>query len=153
MRSHRLQIPPSAATSSVEYCVPFYDTDAMGIVHHANYVRYLELARVRFLREHDEPYQRYVELGFHFVVTRVDIQLRRATRFDEQLVVTCWIERVRAVSLDFGYQIRCGDQLTALARTEHGMIDTRGKLVRIPPDRRERLLALVAPPIDAAGLP
>lgn len=143
MPRHRLHCPPPALTSSVEYSVPFYDTDAMGIVHHANYVRYLELARVRFLREHDEPYQRYVEQGYHFVVTHVDVQLRRATRFDESLIVTCWLERVRAVSLSFGYQIRCGAELTALGWTEHATLDQRGKLVRIPEAKRQRLLALV----------
>jgi acyl-CoA thioester hydrolase len=143
MRSHRLHIPTAASTSTVEYGVPFYDTDAMGIVHHANYVRYLELARVRFLREHDEPYQYYVEQGFHFVVTRVDVQLRRATRFDELLKVTCWLERVGAVSLEFGYQIRCNDELSALAKTEHGMVDLRGKLARIPGPRRTHLLSLL----------
>jgi acyl-CoA thioester hydrolase len=143
MRSHRLHIPPLASTSTIEYGVPFYDTDAMGIVHHANYVRYLELARVRFLREHDQPYQYYVEQGFHFVVTRVDVQLRRATRFDELLKVTCWLERVGAVSLEFGYQIRCSDELSALAKTEHGMVDLRGKLARIPHARRTHLLSLL----------
>lgn len=138
-----MQIPQSPYTSSIEYQVPFYDTDAMGVVHHANYVRYLELARVRYLRDHDQPYQRYVEQGHQFVVTRVDIQLRRATRFDEQLRVTCWLERVRTVSLSFGYQIHCGQQLSALGFTEHGLVDMQGRLARIPEDRRTHLLARV----------
>jgi YbgC/YbaW family acyl-CoA thioester hydrolase len=98
----RLRIPDGAATSALEYRVPFYDTDAMAIVHHANYVRYLELARVRFLQEHDEPYSRYVAQGYHVVVTRVDVSLKRATRFDELLRVTCWLERVRNATLAFG---------------------------------------------------
>ena len=63
----RLRIPERARTSRIDYRVPFYDTDAMAVVHHANYVRYLELARVRFLAEHDEPYTRYVEQGYHVV--------------------------------------------------------------------------------------
>ena len=49
MPDHRLSLPSGAPMSSVQYRVPFYDTDAMAIVHHANYVRYLELVRVRFL--------------------------------------------------------------------------------------------------------
>ena len=146
MHSARLQIPSGAQTSSIEYRVPFYDTDAMGIVHHANYVRYLELARVRFLEQHDEPYTRYVERGFHVVVTRVDIQLKRATRFQETLQVICWLERVRNVTLVFGYQIRCADALTALATTEHGVVNLEGRPTRMPEERRDRLLALVAAP-------
>ena len=142
MRNPRLQIPERAQTSRVAYRVPFYDTDAMGVVHHANYVRYLELARVRFLEEHDQPYPRYVEQGFHVVVTRVDIELKRATRFDETLEVICWLERVRHASLSFGYQIRCGEHLTALAGTDHAVVDMQGRPVRMPDPRRARLLAL-----------
>ena len=108
MPEHRLTIPERTRTSRIEYRVPFYDTDAMGVVHHANYVRYLELSRVGFLREHDEPYQHYVAQGYHVVVTRVDIRLRQPSRFDDLLAVTCWLERVRNASLTFGYQIQCG---------------------------------------------
>src|SRR2546423_14696124 len=106
----------------------------MGVVHHANSVRSLELARVRFLKDHDEPYQRYVEQGYHVVVTRVDIRLRKPTRFDELLTITCWLERVRNASLAFGYRIECEGELTATALTEHGVVDLRGKVVRMPVD-------------------
>jgi acyl-CoA thioester hydrolase len=142
LHSPRLHIPEGAATSSVPYRVPFYDTDAMGIVHHANYVRYLELARVRYLEQHDQPYVRYVEQGLHVVVTRVEIELKRATRFDETLAVTCWLERVRHASLSFGYQIRCGEHLTALAGTDHAVVNLEGRPVRMPAPHRTRLLAL-----------
>jgi acyl-CoA thioester hydrolase len=139
----RLRLPEGAVTSAVEYRVPFYDTDAMAIVHHANYVRYLELARVRFLQEHDEPYSRYVAMGYHVVVTRVDISLKRATRFDELLRVTCWLERVRNATLVFGYQIHNGEQLTLTGCTEHGVVNLEGRPVRMPVERRDRLLALL----------
>jgi acyl-CoA thioester hydrolase len=138
-----LDLPQGVATSSVDYRVPFYDTDAMGIVHHANYVRYLELARVRFLEQHDESYSRYVEQGFHVVVIRVELELKRATRFDETLTVTCWLERVRYASLAFGYQIRCADALTALAETRHAVVNLQGRPAPMPEPRRLRLSALV----------
>lgn len=144
MHSPRLHIPEGVKTSSVAYRVPFYDTDAMGIVHHANYVRYLELARVRFLEEHDQPYARYVEQGFHVVVTRVELELKRATRFDETLTVTCWLERVRHASLSFGYQIRCGEPLSALAGTDHAVVNLEGRPVRMPEARRARLVELMS---------
>lgn len=145
MPEHRLTIPERTRTSRIEYRVPFYDTDAMGVVHHANYVRYLELSRVGFLREHDEPYQNYVAMGYHVVVTRVDIRLRQPSRFDDPLAVTCWLERVRNASLTFGYQIQCRDELISTALTEHGVVNMQGKVVRMPLDRRARLLALVTP--------
>jgi acyl-CoA thioester hydrolase len=143
LQNPRLRIPAGARTSRIEHRVAFYETDAMAVVHHSNYVRFLELARVRFLEDHDEPYTRYVEQGFHVVVTRVDISLRRPTRFDETLAITCWLEWVRAASLAFGYQIHCGDQLTALGGTEHAVVDLSGRPVRMPESRRERFLQLL----------
>ena len=145
MLDPRQRIPEGARTSAVHYTVPFFDTDAMAVVHHANYVRYLELARVRFLQDHDEPYSRYVEQGYHVVVTRVDIQLKRATRFAETLEVICWLERIRNASLSFGYQIRCGVDLTATATTEHAVVNLQGRPTRMPEARRDRLLGLLAP--------
>jgi acyl-CoA thioester hydrolase len=145
MPEHRLTIPERTRTSRIEYRVPFYDTDAMGVVHHANYVRYLELSRVGFLREHDEPYQHYVAQGYHVVVTRVDIRLRQPSRFDDLLAVTCWLERVRNASLTFGYQIQCAGELISTALTEHGVVNMQGKVVRMPLDRRARLLGMVTP--------
>lgn len=143
MANPRLRIPEGARTSRIEHRVAFYETDAMAVVHHSNYVRFLELARVRFLEDHDEPYTRYVEQGFHVVVTRVDIQLKRATRFDETLAITCWLEWVRHASLGFGYHIHCGDQLSALGGTEHAVVDLAGRPVRMPEARRDRLLGLL----------
>ena len=146
MLDPRLRIPDGATTSAVEYRVPFYDTDAMAIVHHANYVRYLELARVRFLQEHDEPYSMYVKRGYHVEVTRVDVSLKRATRFDELLRVTCWLERVRNATLAFGYQIHNDGQLTLTGSTEHGVVNLEGRPPRMPVERRDRLLGLLPDP-------
>jgi acyl-CoA thioester hydrolase len=138
-------VVPDAAITRLSYRVPFYDTDAMGVVHHSNYVRYLELSRVRYLEQHDQPYARYVEMGLHVVVTRVDLTLKRATRFDETLTVTCWIESVRRASLAFGYHVHRDAELVALAATEHAVVNLQGKPVRIPEPQRTRLSALAAP--------
>jgi acyl-CoA thioester hydrolase len=140
----RSSVPAGAVTSAIEYRVPFYDTDAMAIVHHANYVRYLELVRVRFLQEHDQPYGEYVKRGYHVVVTRVEVALKRPTRFDEVLRVTCWLERVRNATLAFGYQIHNAGQLTLTGGTEHGVVNLEGRPVRMPEARRDRLRALLA---------
>jgi acyl-CoA thioester hydrolase len=127
------------------YRVPFYDTDAMQVVHHARYVHYLELARIAFLDEHDRPYIEYVNEGLNFAVTRVDVLYRASARFDDRLAVTCWTDWVKRASLGIGYVIRRGDDLIATAVTEHAMVSNEGKLVPIPPRRQEILARLVAP--------
>ncbi len=123
--------------------MPFYDTDGMRIVHHANFVRYLELARILFLDEHDVPYKEYVDRGLHFAVTNLELAYRRAAFFDDVLEVTCWAQSVRGASLRIGYSIKRGDELIATAETGHAMVTDAGRPSRIPPERREHLKTLL----------
>ena len=122
--------------------VPFYETDAMGIVHHANYVRYLELARIAWMDEHDRPYREYVRDGLHFSTTRVDLRYLRSAGFDDLLDVTTWLEWVGGASLCMGYEIDRADARIAEGITEHAMVDPSGRPRRIPAERRAALSAL-----------
>ena len=126
-------------TTTLLYRVPFFDTDGMRIVHHSNYVRYLELTRVRMLEEHVAPYEDFVAQGLHFAVTRCELRYRQSARFAEEIAITCWIERARGASLSIGYVLRAGDRLLATAQTDHAMVDDDGRPVRMPADVRDLL--------------
>lgn len=142
--------PPQTLSTSVLHRVPFYETDAMGIVHHANYVRYLELARVAWMDAHDRPYREYVAEGLHFATTRVEIDYRRSAAFDDVLEISTWLEWVRGASLRMAYSVRRGDDVVAIGATEHAMVGLDGRPRRIPRERRERLAKNV---LDAASEP
>jgi acyl-CoA thioester hydrolase len=137
--------PPGAKTATILYRVPFYDTDAMKVVHHARYVHYLELARIQYLDEHDRPYREYVAEGLHFAVTALEVRYQQAARYDDRLEVTCWLEWLKRVSLAIGYVVRRDGQLLATATTEHALVSDEGKLVAIPPARHALLAAALAP--------
>ena len=128
--------------TTVRHRVPFYETDAMGIVHHANYVRYLEIARIAWMDEHDRPYREYVQDGLHFSTTRVDLRYVRSASFDDQLDVTTWLEWVGGASLGMAYEIDRDGTRIAEGITEHAMVDTNGRPRRIPAERRASLSAL-----------
>ena len=121
------------------YRVPFFDTDAMGIVHHANYVRSFELARIAWMDEHDRPYREYVANDRHFATTLAEIRYARSASFDDVLDVACWLEWVRGASLRMAYEIRCGGDVAVTGATEHAMVDGSGRVCRIPKERREHL--------------
>lgn len=137
--------PPGAKVATLEYRVPFFDTDAMGIVHHANYVRYLELSRVAFLETFDQPYQRYVEQGMHVAVVRVETRYHRSLRFDDRVQISCWLDWIKSVSLGFRYVLRCDDQLIMTASTDHAVVDLQGRLHPMPKERRDAFRTLLAP--------
>lgn len=134
-----LSPPPGAALSRFVHTVAFYETDAMGIVHHSNYVRFLELARVRFLAEHDQPYNEYVAQGYHVPVTRVEVVYKRACRFADEIAIHCWLLWTRHASLGFAYRLEVGDTLVATATSDHAVTRADGRPVRMPEHMHERI--------------
>lgn len=128
--------------TTLQHRVPFYETDAMGIVHHANYVRYLELARVAWMDEYDRPYKVYVEEGYHFSTTRVEFDYKQSAVFDDVIDVTTWLDWVRGASLAMAYELKRGDVLLGVGITEHALVDHDGGLQRLPPEHRDRLRSL-----------
>ena len=148
----RAPLPNTAgsARSTSSHRVAFYETDAMGIVHHANYVRFFEEARVVWMDEHDRPYREYAAEGLHFATTGLELRYHRSAAFDDVLAIATWLEWVRGASLRMGYEIRRGAELVASGATEHALVDLAGRPRRIPPERRSVLRSrLASPPPDA----
>jgi len=135
--------PAGAACSALRHRVAFYETDAMGIVHHANYVRFFELARVVWMDEHDRPYREYAAEGLHFATTALELRYHRSAAFDDVLAVTTWLEWVRRASLRMGYRIHRAGALVVSGASEHAMVDLEGRPRGIPPERRAVLLRRV----------
>jgi len=134
--------PAGAICSCIRHRIPFYETDAMGIVHHANYVRFLELARILWMDEHHRPYREYVAEGRHFATTHIEVDYQRGLRFDDTVEVTTWMSWVRGASLRMEYRLEGPDGAVASAASEHAMVDDAGRPRRIPREQREELRRL-----------
>ena len=131
--------PPNAALTRVRHVVAFYETDAMGVVHHSNYLRFLEHARVQFLAEHDRAYLEYVSEGFHVPVTRAAVQYKRSCKFADPVDIDCWLAWARHASFGFAYRLQVRGVLVAVAETDHAIVDLTGKPMRIPEAMRARM--------------
>jgi acyl-CoA thioester hydrolase len=126
--------------------VAFFETDAMGVVHHSNYIRHLELARIDWLDEHDEPYRVYAEQGLHYATTHVEIDYRRSTGFDDVIEVAVWLDWVRGASMCIDYALTCDGTWVATATRTHALVDLKGRVRRIPKERVENLKGLALRP-------
>lgn len=144
-------LEPGQFASTVRHSVAFYETDAMGIVHHSNHVRFLELARVRFMADYDRPYLEYVALGYHMPVTRVAVSYKKPCRFADEIDITCWLAWARHASLGFAYRLTVSGQLVATGESDHAVIDREGRPQRLPATMRERLLACLGVQEDSAS--
>lgn len=144
-------IPLGVPVTRHRHRVPFYETDAMGLVHHANYVRFFEVARIRWMDEHHRPYREYVAENLHFATTRVEVDYLRGLRFDDEVEIAVWLAWVRGASLRMEYALRTDAGPVARGATEHAMVDTSGRVRRIPSAQRRAMAGIAVE--RAAGSP
>ena len=112
----------------------------MGVVYHANYLVWLEVARTDLVRTRGISYAEMERRGFALAVAELTIRYRAPARYDDEVVVTAKLREVRSRSLRIDYEVtRVSDQkLLATAYTALVSIDTQTeKPVALPPDIRE----------------
>jgi acyl-CoA thioester hydrolase len=117
--------------------VRFCETDAMGVVHHASYLAYLEEARVEYLRAIGRPYDRLRAEGVEFPVVEVALQYRRPLRFDDVVDLAVMVGAAGAATFQMNYLVGCGGETSATGVTVHGVVDGRGRPTRLPAWLRE----------------
>ena len=113
--------------------VIFGDTDAMGIVYYANYLRWFEIGRVELLRLRGMAYRDLTHRGIHLPVTRAEVRYLTPARYDDVLVIHAGIRELKRASVSFSYRIERDDG-TRLAEgsTTHAFTDDAGRVVRAP---------------------
>ena len=126
-------IDPASARSVVRVRVRFDETDLMGIVHHASYLSYMEIARVEWLRRRGVTYAAWTQRGRHLPVVEVSVRYRAPAHFDDELDVETSLSEVRAASVRFDFRlVRVGDAtLCAEGWTRLAHVDGRHVLRRI----------------------
>ncbi|MDA0773423.1 MAG: thioesterase family protein [Bacteroidetes bacterium] len=89
--------------------VRYSDTDQMKFVHHSNYLRYFEIARLEWLRAMGISYKKMEEDQLLLPVVDAYVKYHRPTFFEDQLTVTVFLKSMPKASLDFNYEIRNQD--------------------------------------------
>lgn len=110
----------------------FAETDAMGVVHHAAYLPWLESARVEYLRSLGHPYTALRATGTDLSVIEVAARYLRPVRFDDLVDVHLGVLAVRGATFALCYLLAVGDEARATAVTVHAALDAAGRPVRLP---------------------
>ena len=119
--------------------VIFGDTDQMGVVYYANYLRYFEGARAALLRAHGVSGRDLARLGVGFPVVEAHCRYRRPAHYEDLLDVHIEVSELAQVRVRFGYRITRGEELLADGFTVHACVDHGGKPRRIPEPLRAAL--------------
>jgi acyl-CoA thioester hydrolase len=108
----------------------------MGVAYYANFLVWFEVARTDFLREHGLRYRDLEAAGCLLPVGEVAMRLIGPARYDDELMVECWIEKARSRGVVFGYRVlrsdAAGDTLLAGGTTSLLCVDVQMQPRRLP---------------------
>ena len=125
---------PTGLKNVTSYRVIYGDTDQMGVVYYANFLRWFEKGRSEFLRQIGLPYKTIEQHGCHFPVTEVECRYSQPACYDDVVRIETELVAFRRATLIFNYRISRATDNTLLATgsTKHACLDSAGRVTRIP---------------------
>ena len=105
--------------------INYYETDGMRIVHHSNYIRYLEEARCYWLEKYGMPYSTFEKEGINIPVLAVNCEYKHHVTFEDTILIKVFVKEYNAVRLTIGYDVRDKktDKPVIIAETKHCFTD------------------------------
>ena len=110
----------------------FAETDAMGIIHHAAYLPYLEEARVAFLDDLGYPYDEVRKSGVDFAVLEISVQYKAPLFFKDEVDIHLWAGAATRTTFQVAYLLTVGDEVRATGVSVHGCVGEGGRAARLP---------------------
>lgn len=123
----------------------YYETDQMQVVHHSNYIRWFEEARLYFLDQIGFPYEKIEEMGILIPVLSVTSNFHEFAKYDEEVRIEIAITHFNGVRMNIDYNIYNNktNKLINTGSSSHCFLDKEYKVVRLKkylPDLYEALL-------------
>ena len=85
--------------------INYYETDRMGVVHHSNYIRYLEEARCDWLEKLDMPFEVLEEKGITIPVLGVNCTYKNHVTFADTLLIKVFVTEYTGVRMTVSYSV------------------------------------------------
>ncbi len=114
----------------------YAETDAQGVVYHANYLIYMEVARTAFTRDRGYPYHAMEAAGCNLVVADAKLRFRASAAYDDPIRVRLRVRRLRGKVVVFDYRIEQAEtgRLLVSGETTHVCVDAEFRPRAIPDD-------------------
>jgi acyl-CoA thioester hydrolase len=120
--------------------VIYGDTDQMGVVYYANYLRFFEASRNEFIRAKGLRYRDFeAKYGLRLPVIEAHVSYKQPARYDDLVTIEISLGEVRRASARFDYRLLRGEELLATGHTMHACVDLEGRVRRMPQELLARL--------------
>ena len=120
-----------------KHVVQYYETDKMGITHHSNYIRWMEEARIDFLRQLGWDYIKLEELGIVSPVVGIECKYKNPTSFYDEIMITVSVEDFKGIKLILHYEMKKGETIVLEATSTHCFLNSNGKPIRLDKEFKE----------------
>lgn len=112
--------------------VQYYETDMMGVVHHANYLHWMEEARIDFMDRLGFPYAEMEKKGVLSPVKALSCEYRHSCTFGDEIAVSVSVESFNGVVMVIAYEMKDSrGETVCAARSEHVFLNREGRFVRL----------------------
>ena len=117
----------------IQIRVRYSDTDRMGVVHHSNYFRYFEIARIEQFRNWGLPYAEFEDCETRLMITDMHCQCRSPAHFDQILFVKAEVDKMTRFRIlhNYGAKLECG-KIIAVGKTAMAAVSKEGFPVPLP---------------------
>ena len=118
----------------------YYETDQMGIIHHANYIRWMEEARIDMLNQMGYPYRRFEEMGYISPVLHAECEYKKSVKFDDEVKIVVSLQEFGMLKFTLRYDIYNmseGGVLSACGMTRHCFLNKDGRPVMMNKEMKE----------------
>jgi acyl-CoA thioester hydrolase len=112
--------------------VRYAETDRMGLLHHANYIVYFELARTEMLRSKGISYREVEDSGHFLVIIDLGCKFKKPAYYDDVLTIRTTVARVTHVKIVHEYQVFRDGELLAEGHSTLACVDREGKPQALP---------------------
>lgn len=132
-----------------EHEAQYYETDQMGIIHHSNYLRWFESARIQYLKEIGIDYGKCEEMGLISPVMEVTCTYKSMVRFGDTVQIYTTFQEYTGVKFYVAYEVRdkATGELRTTGRSKHCFTDKSGRpisLQRNYPELHQKFLKAAA---------
>ena len=111
--------------------VQYYETDMMGRTHHANYIHWMEEARIDFMDQLGYSYAQMEGHGVFSPVRSIACEYKRPCSFNDTIAITVAVAAFNGARLVLRYEMRKDSELICEARSEHAFMDEAGHVLRL----------------------
>jgi len=125
----------------------YHETDRMGIIHHANYIKWMEEARIEFMDSIGLTYRDMEDMGITSPVVSVNVEYKKQVEFGDKVEIRISVAKYDGAVLELEYEIYnlTKDELCTVAQSRHcflhddRLVSLKKELPKLDTDLREQM--------------